>query len=74
MQQQLIKVTITEAIRDFIESGSVPSHVEYLIYNDSFDSGIVGDASKVVELFHKYDCELLLVPTQANWPPLEEEG
>lgn len=50
-------------------NGSSLPENSYVMYSDAMDTGIVGDASKIVKRFREYDCDLLGMSTVADWPP-----
>eukprot|EP00092_Neocalanus_flemingeri_P002618 GFUD01002805.1.p1 GENE.GFUD01002805.1~~GFUD01002805.1.p1 ORF type:complete len:310 (+),score=76.06 GFUD01002805.1:38-967(+) len=44
----------------------------FIMFSDAFDTGLIGDASNMVQHFLDYDCEMLGMSTVADWPPNKE--
>ena len=61
-----------EFILNYIESGDMPGATKYLLYLDSFDSLLVGDASRVDRAFESYDARFVAMASRNDWPPTPE--
>ena len=62
------KIELSELVLDLLHSPRLPSHIEYVIYLDAFDSLMLGDADHIVDSFRDYDVDMLIGATYLNFP------
>ncbi len=51
---------LSEALHSFLDAVTTTLGVTHLVYLDSFDGALAGDASKIIQRFQDYQCELLV--------------